>query len=90
MDPRTGYSINILIKPDSRDSLGTAVEVDGPHHFLSGEREANGSTLLKRRLLGRIEYRVVSVPYWQWDQLKGKKEKMAYMQALLEHGNASP
>ena len=90
VDPRTGYSIDILIKPDGGDSLGTAVEVDGPHHFLSGERAANGPTLLKRRLLGHIGYRVVSVPYWEWDQLKGKKEKMAYMQALLQHGNASP
>ena len=88
VDPRTGYSIDILIKPDGGDSLGTAVEVDGPHHFLSGERAANGPTLLKRRLLGHIGYRVVSVSYWEWDELNEEKEMKAFIQALLVSSRA--
>ena len=35
-----------------------------------GGSEPTGSTLLKRRQLGQLGVTVVSVPYWEWDDLK--------------------
>lgn len=41
---------------------------------------ANGGTLLKRRQLGQLGYRVVSVPYWEWAEVKGKvRRQEAYL-----------
>ena len=54
-----------------------AVEVDGPSHFLEpddrGHRPANGPTLLKRRLLRAAGWRLVSVPFYEWDDLSARR-----------------
>jgi len=42
--------------------------VDGPSHFIN--REATGSTLLKRIQENNLnDIRIVSVPYWEWNEL---------------------
>ena len=52
----------------------------------AGGRRPNGATLLKRRLLRRVGWRVVSVPYWEWDACAGPAEQAAYLRRLLEPG----
>ena len=44
-----------------------AVEVDGPSHFAG--REPTGATPLKRRQLRHLGWRLVSVPYLEWEEL---------------------
>jgi len=39
--------------------------VDGPSHFAG--RDPTGATRLKRRQLQHLGWRLVSVPYWDWD-----------------------
>ena len=58
------------------------VEVDGPTHFVQGHDEylPSGSTVLKRRQLEAMGYRVVSVPFWEWARLQRSDEQMAYLQ----------
>ena len=65
--------------------MGVALEVDGPSHYLlPGERDANGSTLLKRRVLSQLGYQVVSVPHWEWDDAtKSNKGKDVYLRRVL-------
>jgi hypothetical protein len=61
-------------------------QVDGPVHFVAmegGGWRPNGATLLKRRLLGRAGWRVVSVPYWEWDACAGPAEQEACLRRLL-------
>ena len=61
-----------------------ALEVDGPSHYLlPGGRETNGSTLLKRRVLSMLGYKVMSVPYWEWNGLKDHVAKDAYLGRVL-------
>ncbi len=59
------------------------IEVDGPSHFVG--RKANGSTILKRRQVSTLdEISVVSVPYWEWDDLgKDRGKKQEYLRNLL-------
>ena len=67
-------------------------QVDGPTHFVKlagGGRRPNGATRLKRRLLGRVGWRVVSVPYWEWAACAGPAEQAAYLRELLR-GPAEP
>ena len=67
-------------------------QVDGPSHFVAlagGGRRPNGATRLKRRLLGRAGWRVVSVPHWEWAACAGPAEQAAYLRRLLR-GPAEP
>ncbi|EOD20757.1 hypothetical protein EMIHUDRAFT_255423, partial [Emiliania huxleyi CCMP1516] len=79
LEPRTGYSLDLAL-PSSR----IAIEVDGPFHFLlpdgRGVRKPNGPTLLKRRLLAAAGWRVISVPFYEWDGLATASERQAYLQ----------
>lgn len=66
-----------------------AVEVDGPSHYLKGEwggasREMTGPTKLRNRQLEALGWRVVVVPYWEWDQNKNSQaERHAYLSHKL-------
>ena len=43
-------------------------------------RLPTGSTLLKQRQLGQLGYKVVSVPWWEWNALRRDKDKeQAYL-----------
>jgi len=61
-----GYSLDIVV--DCGGGRLIAIEVDGPSHFVG--RDPTGSTLLKRRQLQHLGWRLVSVPYWEWDALR--------------------
>ena len=43
-------------------------------------RRPNGSTRLKRKQLRQLGYTVVSVPFWEWNALKGEQEKSEYLE----------
>jgi hypothetical protein len=59
-----GYSLDYVV--EWRGQL-IAVEVDGPYHFVG--HMPNGATLLKRRQLRHLGWRLVSIPYWKWTGL---------------------
>ena len=73
-----GYSADILLQ-----KRRVVVEVDGPSHFVQGPGgfAASGATLLKRRQLQCFGYRVVSVPFWEWDGM-AEAERRRYLQRL--------
>jgi hypothetical protein len=85
--PKSGYSIDIRVRKSSAhgssEAEGWAVEVDGPYHFLSC-KSPNGATLIKQRLLDLLGYNLVSVPYWEWDELlQDKRAQEAYLRSKL-------
>ena len=61
-----GYSLDMVVECGGGRRI--AIEVDGPSHFVG--RDPTGSTLLKRRQLQHLGWRLVSVPYWEWDALR--------------------
>ena len=97
VDARSQYSIDCLVHGwEKHKDAKIAVEVDGPSHYLyqgfeSQPRIPNGATIMKRRHLALLGYRVVSVPYWEWDELKNVQARKMYMQDKLEaavHGKS--
>jgi len=86
-----GYSLDLVV--DWRGEQ-LAVEVDGPSHFVG--RVPTGATLLKRRQLRHFGWRLVSVPYWEWDELhhpdqsKEREQRAAYLSSLLAGTPAAP
>lgn len=67
-----------------------AIEVDGPHHYLrklkkeEGELSMeDGSTKAKRRFLTRLGWRVINIPFFEWDRHGSEQEKKEYLSELL-------
>ena len=87
--PKVGYSIDMRVhdmrvnaKSSAGAAAGWAVEFDGPSHFLTC-RLPVGGTLMKRRHLELLGYTVVSLPFWEWDQLTGSDERKEYLMGKL-------
>jgi hypothetical protein len=78
----------LIVPPKDSNLLPVAVEVDGPtHFFVNHDREPNGTTMLKRRLLDVAVAKGglgawVSVPWWEWRDRKGQQEE--YLCELLK------
>ncbi len=55
-----------------------------------GDNRVNGPTLLKHRLLTHLGWDIIHLPYWEFQDLAGDKEKeMAYCKRLLEQTSRS-
>ena len=67
----SGYRMDAIVKVNGTK---VGIEVDGPSHFMN--REAMGSTLLKRRQVSTLDgIRIVSVPYWEWNECENDSTK---------------
>jgi hypothetical protein len=80
--------------------VNLAIEVDGPHHFVShstsststsssrldgsAQYRVDGPTLSRNRALAARGYVVVSIPWWEWSDLKGGGARQAYLQDKLQ------
>jgi hypothetical protein len=79
----------LIVPPKDSNLLPVAVEVDGtPHFFVNHEREPNGTTLLKRRLLDVAVAKGdlgawVSVPWWEWQKRTGEKTQQQELLCML-------
>ena len=87
VDETTGYSILAVIQ-DSSSAKGCAVLFEGRRSYIqlsSGVRLSCGASQLRKRHLQSIGYRVVSVPFWEWDEcaILGTAAQQGYLSNLL-------
>ena len=76
----SGYRIDALVNVG--DGGKVAVEVDGPTHFI--HMLPTGSTILKHRQVARLDrIEVVSVPYWDWNELENSETKQLYLREKI-------
>ena len=61
-----------------------AIEVDGPTHFIQPGNTLEGGTLFRNRALAARGYVVVSIPYWEWEALRGAEQKQQYLLDKLQ------
>ena len=78
-DERLQYPVDMAL-PSKR----LVIEVDGPTHFMTNANKPLGATALKRRLLERLGWRLVVVPYFEWSLEASDNEHDACMRAKLE------
>jgi len=51
----------------------------------STHRQVNGPTALKHRLLGHLGWRIFHMPFWEWREVDGDKQREeAYCTELLD------
>ena len=69
----------------AQPSTKTAVEFDGPTHYLQGPDgpSLDGRTAFKRRLLGRLGWTCAAVPYFEWDPLLASGATEPYLRGVL-------
>eukprot|EP00316_Scyphosphaera_apsteinii_P000006 CAMPEP_0119299846 /NCGR_PEP_ID=MMETSP1333-20130426/1875_1 /TAXON_ID=418940 /ORGANISM="Scyphosphaera apsteinii, Strain RCC1455" /LENGTH=230 /DNA_ID=CAMNT_0007301417 /DNA_START=511 /DNA_END=1203 /DNA_ORIENTATION=+ len=66
-----GYTIDLVVE---RKGKTIGIEVDGPRHFVM--QTPNGNTQLKRRqLLALGNWQLISIPFWEWDELVGSEKR---------------
>lgn len=84
-DPELEYPIDVALP---RAKL--ALEADGPTHFTINNipnKRLLGASLLKRRLLSKLGWSVISVPYYEWPGKLGVQKQVDYLLQLLDgHG----
>lgn len=80
VDKNSGYCVDILC---TDHGTCIAIQGDGPSQYLGAGRRASGAARLKNRHLVLMGYKVVSVPYWEWNALNGREEKEEYMLGRL-------
>lgn len=75
-----GYIVDIFI-PGSVEggANGTVMEIDGPYHFESYQHRPIGPTVMKRRHLAALGFKVVSIPYTSWNKIHADSDKMRAM-----------
>ena len=71
------------------DLDGSAREINGKIEYQfdwdGSAQNMNGPTVLKTRLLRRLGWRIINIPFWEWYQLKGDEAKQdQYCKSLLE------
>jgi len=80
----SGYRLDALVEVNG---MKVGIEVDGPSHFIN--QVPTGSTLLKRRQVSTLDdIRIVSVPYWEWDEFgTDRVKKQMYLRSKLDLNN---
>ncbi len=63
----------------THSSSQIAVEVDGPSHFYVNSKRYTSYTTLKDRLLTSVGYKVVHIPYLEWNTLTSTQVKQKYL-----------
>jgi hypothetical protein len=76
------FSIDIAATTTS--GVKVAIEVDGPTHFIQPQQRSGGPTLCRNRALAARGYVVISIPYLDWDALRGAEQKQQYLLAKLQ------
>ena len=96
--PTSGYSLDMLVhstpvpgqsggESTTGDTEGWAVEFDGPSHFLACGAPT-GATLIKRHHVHLLGYSLVSIPYWEWANLRaGEREE--YLKVKLQSAKSA-
>ena len=71
----SGYRLDALVEVNGKT---VAIEVDGPSHFL-GKNPTGGTILKHRQVTSLDDIPIVSVPYWEWNELKKDSDKNIYV-----------
>ena len=77
-----GYQLDLVLQAGG---VTIGVEVEGPHSFVGRSQQPQGKTLLKRRQLQAAGWRLMGVPYWEWDACDNNRaEQCALLSARLD------
>ena len=77
-------AFSIDIAATTATGVRVAIEADGPSHFIQPGNAIGGPTQCRNRALAARGYTVLSIPYCEWDVLRGADSKQQYLLAKLQ------
>jgi uncharacterized protein (DUF1499 family) len=77
-------ALSIDIAATTVSGVQLAIEVDGPSHFVQPNRTYHGPTLFRNRALAARGYVLVSIPFCEWNLLRGAQQKQQYLLSKLQ------
>jgi hypothetical protein len=78
------FEINELFCDIFLENSRIIIEVNGPSHYAYKSDQLLGHTIFKNRLLKAMNQKVITIPYWEWDDLNNIEEKKLYILNLLK------
>jgi len=79
-----GFLIDILVEIGGEK---IAVEVNGPSHYFNvtsaSSLRMTGNDLFKIRVLKKQGFKVLHIPYFDWQKLRTAEQKKSYLQKML-------
>jgi hypothetical protein len=72
-----GISCDIYLDDDY------VIEINGPTHYAYCSKYEMGRTIFKTSLLKTMGKNVITIPYWEWYELKDEQEKTSYLNMKL-------
>lgn len=78
-DEKLQYPVDMALP-----SKKIVIEADGPTHFTCNTKKPLGATALKRRLLKKLGWNLLVVPYYEWNTQASQDEQDTYMSGKLE------
>ncbi|KAL0921054.1 hypothetical protein M5K25_008085 [Dendrobium thyrsiflorum] len=76
--PVDGYTLDAVLVDKK-----LAFEIDGPSHFSRNLGVPLGHTVLKQRYISSAGWKLVSLSYLEWEELKGGFEQLEHLRKIL-------
>ena len=74
------YEVDLLI-PETK----TVIEIYGPQHYKPGSKQLSRKSQIAleiKQRLARDRFRIVAIPYFEWQQLSFPEHKINYIRSL--------
>lgn len=78
-DTTAGYAIDV-----SLPKFRIAIEADGPSHRSRNTGQLLGHTVIKQRHVRFTGWRLLTICHSDWDDLRGRQQKLDYLQSLID------
>jgi hypothetical protein len=77
---QSGYVIDCIVEIDGKT---VGIEVDGPSHFI-GSKPDGGTVLKHRQVANNDKMPLISIPYYEWNELKSQADREQYLRSKLK------
>lgn len=78
-DTSSGYAVDV-----SLPKLKIAIEADGPSHRSRNTGQLLGQTVMKQRHVHHAGWKLVTVAHDDWDELRGRQQKLHFLQTRID------
>ena len=64
--------------------------MEGPYHYVQPDNTLTGSTLFRNRALAARGFTVISIPHWDWFELRSAAQQQQYLLDKLQAVQQQP